>query len=41
IKKHKRKAKSLFKYGLDYLSNLIFRNDLEKFKLCCKFLSCT
>ncbi|MBN2776996.1 MAG: transposase [Bacteroidales bacterium] len=41
IKKHKRKAKSLFKYGLDYLANLIFSNNLEKFKLCCNFLSCT
>ena len=41
IKKHGRKAHSLFKYGLTYLANVLFTNDLEKFKECCKFLSCT
>ena len=41
IKKHGRKAKSLFKYGLTFLANALFSNDLNKFKDCCKFLSCT
>jgi hypothetical protein len=41
IKKHGRKAKSLFKYGLIYLANVLFSNDIDKFKECCKFLSCT
>lgn len=41
IKKHKRRAKSLFKYGLDYLANQIFSNNLENYKICCNFLSCT
>jgi hypothetical protein len=41
IKKHGRKAKSLFKYGLTYLSNVLFTNDINEFINCCKFLSCT
>ncbi len=41
IKKHGRKAYSLFKYGLIYLANVLFTNDIDKFKECCKFLSCT
>ena len=41
VKKHKRRAKSLFKYGLEHLANLIFSNNVESFKLCCNFLSCT
>lgn len=41
IKKHGRKAKSIIIYGLDYISNVLFRNDLVKFKECCEFLSCT
>ncbi len=41
IKKHGRKAKSIFKYGLNTLTKILFSNDLEKFKDCCKFLSCT
>ena len=41
VKKHGRKAKSLFKYGLTFLSNVLFSNDIDKFKMCCKFLSCT
>jgi len=41
IKKHGRKAKSLFKYGLTFLANALFSNDLNKFKDCCNFLSCT
>lgn len=41
IKKHGRKAKSIFKYGLVFLTNVLFSNNLENFKLCCKFLSCT
>ena len=41
IKNHGRRAKSLFKYGLTYISNLLFSNDIDKFTQCCKFLSCT
>jgi hypothetical protein len=41
IKKHGRRAKSLFKYGLTYIANLLFSNDIDKFNQCCKFLSCT
>jgi len=41
IKKHGRKAKSLFKYGLTYLASVLFSNDIDKFSECCKFLSCT
>jgi hypothetical protein len=41
IKKHGRKAKSLFKYGLTYLANILFSNDIDDFIECCKFLSCT
>jgi hypothetical protein len=41
IKKHGRKAKSLFKHGLTFLANALFSNDINKFKECCKFLSCT
>ena len=41
IKKHGRKAKSLFKYGLTFLANVLFSNNIDKFKECCKFLSCT
>lgn len=41
IKKHGRRAKSLFKYGLNYIANLLFNNDIDKFNQCCKFLSCT
>jgi len=41
IKSHGRRAKSLFKYGLNYIANMLFSNDIDKFKECCKFLSCT
>jgi len=41
IKKHGRRAKSLFKYGLTYLANVLFSNDIDDFIECCKFLSCT
>ena len=41
IKKHGRRAKSLFKYGLNFIANLLFSNDIDKFTQCCKFLSCT
>lgn len=41
IKKHGRRAKSLFKYGLTYLAKVLFSNDLDEFRNCCKFLSCT
>jgi transposase len=35
IKNHGKKAKSLFKYGLTGLSNVLFSNDIDKFKECC------
>jgi hypothetical protein len=41
IKKHGRRAKSLFKYGLNYIDDLLFSNDIDKFNQCSKFLSCT
>ena len=41
IKKHGRRAQSLFKYGLTYLSNVLSFNDIDKFIECCQFLSCT
>ena len=41
IKNHGRRAKSLFKYGLNFIANLLFSNDIDKFNQCCKFLSCT
>jgi len=41
IKKHGRRAKSFFKYGLDYISNILFNNKLKEFELCCQILSCT
>lgn len=41
IKKHGRRAKSIFKYGLEYLAKILFSNDLKEFDLCAKFLSCT
>ena len=41
IKKHGRRAKSLFKYGLNYIASLLFSNDISNFNQCCKFLSCT
>lgn len=41
IKKHGRKAKSLFKYGLTYIANILFTNNIENFRDCCDFLSCT
>jgi hypothetical protein len=41
IKKHGSRAKSLFKYGLTYIANLLFSNDIDNFNQCCKFLSST
>jgi hypothetical protein len=41
IKKHGRRAKSLFKYGLVHIAKLLFNNDIDAFNHCCKFLSCT
>ena len=41
IKKNKHKTKNLFKYGLTYLAKVLFSNDLDEFRNCCKFLSCT
>lgn len=41
IKTHRRRAQSLFKYGLTYLANVLLFNDINKFINCCKFLSCS
>lgn len=41
IKKHGRKAHSLFKYGLTYLANALFSRDISKINQYYKFLSCT
>lgn len=43
IKKHGRKAKSVFRYGLDYLRSLVTDLDLKhsEFLLSLQFLSCT
>jgi hypothetical protein len=41
IKKHGRRAKSYFKYGLNYIANMLFSNEIDKYYECCKFLSCT
>jgi len=41
IKKHGRRAKSLFKYRLNYLANVLFSNDMDEFIICFNFLSCT
>jgi hypothetical protein len=41
IKKHGRRAKSIFKYGLTYLAKALFTNDLDMLEKCFKILSCT
>lgn len=41
IKKHGRRVKSLMKYDLNYITNILFCNDLIKLKECCEFLPCT
>lgn len=41
VKNHGRKAKSFFKLGLTHLSNILSINNLDKFRECCLFLSCT
>ena len=43
IKKHGRKAKSIFRYGLDYLRSILTDLDLksDEFLHSLKFLSCT
>lgn len=41
VKNHGRKAKSFFKLGLTHLSNILSLNNLDKFRECCLFLSCT
>lgn len=43
IKKHGRRAKSIFRYGLDYLRSLLLDLDLKhrEFIHCLNFLSCT
>jgi hypothetical protein len=43
IKNHGRKAKSFFRYGLDYLRNIMFNLEqkMDKFLNVLQFLSCT
>jgi hypothetical protein len=41
IKKHGRKAKSIFKYGLNYLANTLLNAVNENFTNLIQFLSCT
>lgn len=43
IKKHSRPAKSIFRYGLDFLRSIFVDLDLKQhdFLLCLQFLSCT
>ena len=41
IKKHGRRAHSLFKYGLTFLSKVLFSNDINMLNDCFIFLSCT
>jgi hypothetical protein len=43
VKKHARKAQSVFRYGLDYLRSLVTDLDLKhrEFLLSLQFLSCT
>lgn len=41
LKSHGRRAKSIFKHGLNYLAKVLFSNNIESFIECCKFLSCT
>ena len=31
IKKHGRRAKSYFKYGLNYIANMLFSNEIDKY----------
>ena len=41
FKKHGRRAKSIFKYGLNHLAKALHSSNLEEFTKLCKFLSCT
>ena len=41
IKKHGRKAISIFKYGLDYIANCLLNSRMKKEFDIFKFLSCT
>lgn len=41
IKNHGRGTKSIFKYGLTFLSNMQLINNIDKLKDVCKFLSYT
>lgn len=41
IKKHGRKAKSIFKYGLDFLAGVFLNSENQTNIDVCKFLSCT
>jgi hypothetical protein len=40
-KKHGRRAKSIFKYGLEYISKVLLSNNDKEFQRICLFLSCT
>lgn len=41
IKKHGRRAKSIFKYGLEYFAHSIMNSITINYKICLKVLSCT
>jgi hypothetical protein len=41
VKKHGRKAKSIFKYGLDHVSNVLLNNLNQNIMNITRFLSCT
>jgi hypothetical protein len=41
IKKHGRKAKSIFKYGLDYIMKILLKVENKENIDIVKFLSCT
>lgn len=41
VKKHGRKAKSIFKYGLDYIANALLNSVNQNFMELTRFLSCT
>lgn len=41
IKKHGRRAKSIFRYGLEYISDALLNSDFKKHMNIFRFLSCT
>lgn len=41
IKKHGRREMSFFKYGLNFIANVLFNRKTVDYKICLKLLSCT